>query len=419
MAVISSKQNVCRWILKHQHKLKQAVRACSLQVKEAPQLDDLPNERYEAESSEVTFKYEDLSTKLADPGRLRMKPDVSELKFGHFFTDHMMKIHYHEKLGGWQKPKVIPFENLQLHPAARVLHYAMELFEGTKVYRGVDGKLRWFRPNLNMARMNRSAATLGLPTFNGDELTKCIRRLVQIDQEWVPHNEKASLYIRPTLIAIDGTLGVARSESSLLYVIMCPVGSYWSDGQDDSVRLYADPRFTRAWPGGCGSSKLGSNYAPTIRIQSDAQKRGLQQVLWLYGPEHYLTEVGTMNIFIIYKDTNGEKVMATPPLNDLILPGVTRDSCLALGQQWKEFRVEERMLTMRELIALQKQGRLLEMFGAGTACIISPVASIEFLGETIPIPTMQQDVPIYRKLRDYLSAIQYGHIEHPWAMPID
>ncbi|XP_056648859.1 branched-chain-amino-acid aminotransferase, cytosolic [Diorhabda carinulata] len=418
MAVISSKQSVYRWILKHQHKLKQTVRSCSLQVKEAPQIDDIANERYETDS-EITFKASDLTTKLADPGKLRPKPDVSELKFGHFFSDHMLKINYYEKLGGWQKPKIVPFGNLSLHPAARALHYAIELFEGTKVYRGVDGKLRWFRPDLNMIRMNKSAEMVGLPTFNCDELIKCITRLIQIDQEWVPHSEKASLYIRPTFIAIDGTLGVAKSESSLLYVIMCPVGSYWAEGQNDSVALYADPRYARAWPGGCGNSKLGSNYAPTIRVQSDAQKRGLQQVLWLYGPENYITEVGTMNIFLYYKDSNGEKVLATPPLNELILPGVIRDSILALGRQWKEFRVEERMVTMRELVNLQKQGRLLEMFGAGTACIITPVASIEFLGDTITIPTMQQENPIYRKLRSYLSAIQYGHIEHPWGMIID
>ncbi|CAH1100397.1 unnamed protein product, partial [Psylliodes chrysocephalus] len=410
-------QNVCRWLLKHQHKLKQVIRACSLQVKEAPQLDELPNERYEIES-EVSFKYDDLTAKLADPGRLRMKPDISELKFGHFFTDHMLQIQYHEKLGGWQKPKITPFQNLQLHPAARCLHYALELFEGSKVYRGVDGKIRWFRPDLNMARMNRSAEKIGLPTFSSDELIKCIKRLIQVDQEWVPHSEKASLYIRPTFIAIDGTLGVARSESSLLYVILCPVGSYWAEGQRDDVSLLADPQYTRAWPGGCGSSKLGSNYAPTIRVQADAQKRGLHQVLWLYGPEHYLTEVGTMNIFMIYKETNGETVMITPPLNELILPGVNRDSIIRLGRQDKSIRVEERMFTMGEVSNLQNQGRLLEMFGAGTACIVTPVSSIEYLGNVIKIPTMEQSDPIYKKFRDYLSAVQYGHIEHPWAMVI-
>ncbi|CAG9864946.1 unnamed protein product [Phyllotreta striolata] len=417
MSVITTKQSVCKWLLKHQHKLKQAIRACSLQVKEAPQLDELPNERYEIES-DISFKYEHLSTKLADPGLLRSKPDVSDLKFGHYFTDHMLKIYYHEKLGGWQKPKILPFQNLQLHPAARCLHYALELFEGSKVYRGVDGKIRWFRPDLNMARMNRSAEKIGLPTFNPEELIKCIKRLLQIDQEWIPHSEKASLYIRPTFIAIDGTLGVAKSESSLLYVILSPVGSYWAGGQKEDVSLLADPQFTRAWPGGCGSSKVGSNYAPTIKVQAEAQKRGLQQVLWLYGPEHFLTEVGTMNIFMIYKDDNGDTVMITPPLNELILPGVIRDSIIRIASQDKTIRVEERMFTMREVCNIQKKGRLMEMFGAGTACIVTPVSSIEYLGNVIHIPTMEQPNPIYRKFRDYLSAIQYGHIEHPWGMVI-
>ncbi|CAG9815723.1 unnamed protein product, partial [Phaedon cochleariae] len=416
MSAIQSKQRACRWILRHQHKLKQAIRACSLQVKEAPNCDAMPAEEAD---SECTFRYDDLTTKLADPGRLRAKPEVSDLKFGHFFSDHMLKIQYHRKLGGWQKPVITPFENLSIHPAARVLHYAIQLFEGTKVYRGADGKLRWFRPDLNMIRMNRSAEMIGLPTFIGTELIKCIKRLVQIDQEWVPHSEQASLYIRPSMIGIDGTLGVAQSESALLYAILCPVGPYWAAGEEDSVSLLADPRYARAWPGGCGSSKLGSNYGPTIRVQSYANKRGLQQVLWLYGPQHYVTEVGTMNIFMVYLDDNGEKVLVTPPLNELILPGVVRHSILELARLWKECRVEERMFTMAELLKYQRSGRLLEFFGAGTACIVTPVTSIEYMGESIRIPSKDHPNPMYQKLRDYLAAIQYGHIEHPWCIVID
>ncbi|XP_074041796.1 branched chain amino acid transaminase isoform X2 [Leptinotarsa decemlineata] len=363
-------------------------------------------------------QYEDLTTKLADPAKLRTKPEVCDLKFGKFFSDHMLKIFYHKQLGGWQKPVIVPFQNLSIHPAARVLHYAIQLFEGTKVYRGVDGKLRWFRPNLNMIRMNRSAEMIGLPTFSGSELVKCLIRLVQIDQEWVPHSEQASLYIRPSLIGIDGTLGVQQSDSALLYTILCPVGTYWSDGQEESIALLADPRYARAWPGGCGSSKLGSNYGPTIRIQSKANKRGYQQVLWLYGPQHYVTEVGTMNIFMVYEDENQDKVLVTPPLNELILPGVIRHSVLELVRQWRKIRVEERMFTMTELLKYQRSGKLLEFFGAGTACVITPVSSIEYLGEVIKIPTMEQNNPLYKKLRDYLSDIQYGRIEHPWAVVI-
>ncbi|KAF5300506.1 hypothetical protein FQA39_LY02305 [Lamprigera yunnana] len=424
-------QFACRWVLRHQHKLKQAVRNCHLQVKPAFGLEEY---RTYEDDSEITFKYNELTTTLAEPNQLRSKPEVSELKFGQVFTDHMLKILYHQALGGWQKPEIIPFENISLHPAAKVLHYAIEvnsakkvkrilveifqLFEGLKAYRGVDGKIRVFRPDLNMYRMNSSALGSGLPTFDGMELIKCMNRLVQVDQEWVPHSEASSLYIRPTLIGIDGTLGVCKSDSALLYTILCPVGGYFAKG-NDSVSLFADPTYIRAWPGGCGDRKMGSNYGPTIRVQSKALRRGCQQVLWLYGEDHQLTEVGTMNIFMFYVNDAGEKVLATPPLNGLILPGITRQSIIELVMEWGGIELQQRSITMGELIYLQKENRLLELFGSGTACIVSPISSIEYLNSTISIPTIEHSKPLYQAIRDQLAAIQYGHIEHPWAMPIE
>ncbi|KAJ3628165.1 hypothetical protein MTP99_015490 [Tenebrio molitor] len=416
MSVYTSKQCACKWVLQHQHKLKQAARACSLKVKEVLGLEELKT--YEQFDSEYTFRYRDLTTKLADPDQLRSKPDVSELKFGQIFTDHMLKVFYHKQLGGWQKPVIIPFENISLHPAAKVLHYAVELFEGLKSYRGVDGKIRVFRPDLNMQRMNLSAQRAGLPTFDGLELIRCINRLIQVDQEWVPHQKGSSLYIRPTLIGIDGTLGVAQSESALLFTILCPVGNYFAEGSE-SVSLLADPSYTRAWPGGCGDRKMGSNYGPTIRVQSTASSKGRQQVLWLYGPEHQLTEVGTMNIFVFYIDNNGDKVLTTPPLNGLILPGVTRHSILQMTSEWDGIRIEERIFTMGEIMQLLRTDRLLEMFGSGTACIVSPIGSIEYMGELLNIPTTEHSNPLYKRIRERLFDIQYGHIEHPWAQVIE
>ncbi|CAG9770259.1 unnamed protein product [Ceutorhynchus assimilis] len=422
----STKQCSCKLLFQFQHKLRQssknASRSCSLKVKQILS-EPLEEKKYEPEQydetdSEITFRFKDLTTKLCNPDQLRAKPDEADLKFGHIFTDHMLKVFYHRKLGGWQKPVIIPFENISLHPASKVLHYAIELFEGMKVYRGVDGKIRIFRPELNMARMNASAISSGLPSFYGDELIKCIKRLVEVDQEWVPHSPTSSLYMRPTLIGIDGTLGVQQSESALLFTIMCPVGSYFS-GSDDSVSLLADPAYTRAWPGGCGDKKLGSNYGPTIRVQKRALEKGRQQVLWLYGPDHQITEVGTMNIFVFYEDEFGERVLATPPLNGLILPGVTRQSILQLCDQWKEFRIEQRAVTMSEIVQRSRSGKLLEMFGAGTACIISPIRSIEYQDELIEVPTMQQQNPVYHRARAELVAIQYGHIQHPWAQVIE
>ncbi|XP_034240326.1 branched-chain-amino-acid aminotransferase, cytosolic [Thrips palmi] len=365
-----------------------------------------------------TFRYSDTIVRLAEPHQLQPKPDAAGLQFGKLFTDHMLKIEYHKRLGGWQKPVITPFENLVLHPAAKVLHYAVELFEGMKAYRGVDGRIRVFRPEMNMDRMNRSAARAGLPTFSGPELIKCLSRLVSIDQEWVPHSESSSLYIRPTFIGIDPSLGIACSESALLYAILSPVGAYFSSGFQP-VTLMADPKYTRAFPGGCGDRKMGSNYAPTIHVQREATERGYQQVLWLYGEDEQLTEVGTMNIFLFFINDDGERELVTPNLDGLILPGVTRLSILELTRSWNEFKVSERKITMAEVIKLMNENRLLEMFGAGTACIVSPVASIHYKDITINVPTGSQENPLYYRLERALTSIQYGRVQHPWAVTID
>ncbi|XP_012533156.1 branched-chain-amino-acid aminotransferase, cytosolic isoform X1 [Monomorium pharaonis] len=368
-----------------------------------------------------SFKYVDLSVRLAEPKQLNIKPNVDKLAFGKYFTDHMLKIHYYEGMNGWQIPEIIPFENIVLHPAAKVFHYAVQLFEGMKAYRGVDGKIRLFRPELNMERMNNSAVKSGLPSFGGEELIKCICRLISIDQEWVPHSTSSSLYIRPTLIGIDPTLGVATSDSALLYVILSPVGSYFiSPGQQVGISLLADPRYTRAWPGGCGDVKLGSNYGPTIHIQQEAVEKGLHQVLWLYGENNELTEIGTMNVFVVYINDNGEMELLTPPLNGLILPGIVRSSLLTIARQWNQFKVTEKSITMKEIMQLLSENRLLEMFGAGTACVISPVSYINFHDQILYVPTMEQPKPIYQRLKKHLLDIQYGVIpDHPWSLVID
>ncbi|KAL1114836.1 hypothetical protein AAG570_007660, partial [Ranatra chinensis] len=363
-------------------------------------------------------QFSEISVRLASPDRLQPKPDVKTLQFGKHFTDHMLRIEYHESAGGWQQPIISPLEYLSLHPAAKVLHYAIELFEGMKAYRGQDDRIRIFRPELNMARMNTSAARSGLPQFDPEELIKCINRLISIDQEWVPHSEAASLYIRPTLIATEPTLGVGPPESALLYVILCPVGTYFGTSVKP-ISLLADPKFIRAWPGGVGDKKMGSNYAPTIHVQKEAISKGLQQVLWLYGEDYQVTEAGTMNVFVVLKNKKGERELITPPLNGLILPGITRHSILQLAREWNEFEVIERVITMSEIVQHSEEGSLLEVFGAGTACIVSPVNVICFQGSLINIPTMEQNNAIHVRILKTLTDIQYGRIVHPWARLID
>ncbi|XP_034951973.1 branched-chain-amino-acid aminotransferase, cytosolic isoform X2 [Chelonus insularis] len=370
---------------------------------------------------ENSFKYADLSVRLAPPHLLQPKPDVRDLVFGKHFTDHMFKVFYHEDLGGWQLPEITPLESLVLHPATKALHYAVQVFEGMKAYRGKDGKIRLFRPELNMERLNRSSHRLGLPMFNGTEFIKCLRRLVGIDQEWVPHCETASLYIRPTIIGVDPTLGVASSQSALFYTILCPVGSYFHNAStQEGISLLADPNYTRAWPGGCGDRKVGSNYGPTIHVQEKASEKGLQQVLWLYGQDMQVTEAGTMNIFMVIMNEDGEKELITPPLNGLILPGITRMSILELAREWNQFKVTERIITMEEVCRLISEKRLLEMFGAGTACVIGPISHIDFMDRPLHIPTLEQSNPIYETLLKTFMDIQYGYIpNHPWALEID
>uniref|UniRef100_A0A8D8QPN8 Branched-chain-amino-acid aminotransferase n=2 Tax=Cacopsylla melanoneura TaxID=428564 RepID=A0A8D8QPN8_9HEMI len=363
-----------------------------------------------------TFRQaQEIHVQLCSPDQLQPKPEVSQLKFGTVFTDHMLQIEFNEQVGGWQAPSISPLKYLTLHPAAKVLHYAVELFEGMKAYRGVDGHIRMFRPDLNMDRMNRSALRAGLPQFDPEEMIQCLNRLIQIDQEWVPHTTAASLYIRPTLIGTDPTLGVAVSSTALLYVILCPVGSYFGTQVTKPVSLLADPKYVRAWKGGCGDRKMGSNYGPTIAIQSEAIERGFNQLLWLYGEDHQVTEAGTMNIFFVIINDLGEMEMITPQLDGLILPGITRMSILELSEQWNDYKVTERKITMPEIMQLSREKRILECFGSGTACIISPIGNIHYEGNDILIPTLEQPNPICLRLLNKLSDIHYGRIEHPWA----
>jgi branched-chain amino acid aminotransferase len=366
------------------------------------------------------FAHSQLSIRLAAPHQLNPKPDVEDLVFGKHFTDHMLKVAYHRRLGGWQNPEIQPMENLVLHPAAKVFHYAVELFEGMKAYRCVDGKIRMFRPDMNMARMNASARRSGLPTFEAREFIKCLKRLISIDQEWVPHTEAASLYIRPTLIGIEPTLGVASSDSALLYTILSPVGGYFKPGASAmGISLLADPQYVRAWPGGVGDRKVGSNYGPTIQIQKEATAQGINQILWLYGEDRQVTEAGTMNMFMLIVNEQGERELITPPLNGIILPGITRDSILHLAREWQQFKISERTFTMNDVQQLLYEGRLLEMFGAGTACIVSPIERILYMGENLMIPTLEHSKPVWKDILTTLSNIQYGAVKHPWAVEID
>ncbi|CAH1787509.1 unnamed protein product [Owenia fusiformis] len=366
--------------------------------------------------SQATFKFNDLQIEPAK--NLKSKPDADKLVFGKTFSDHMLEVYWTEEKG-WGAPKICEVHNLDIHPAIKALHYAAELFEGMKAYRGVDDKIRLFRPEENMKRMINSASRAALPTFDGGELTKCIAKLVDMDKDWIPHAPDTSLYMRPTLIGTEPSLGVSKTTEALLFVLIGPVGPYYAHGFQP-VSLMADPEYVRAWPGGCGFAKMGSNYGPTIAIQAEAVRRGCQQVLWLYGEDHQLTEVGTMNLFMHWINANGERELVTPPLDGIILPGVTRKSLIEMTKQWGGFNVVERTFGMKEVLQALKENRVKEIFGAGTACVVSPVERIQYMGEDYHIPTMEQKDPIWNRCWKELTDIQLGrNAPHAWAPVVE
>lgn len=357
-----------------------------------------------------------LEIEQANLADMKPKPPVDQLAFGKIFTDHMLTIDWTTE-NGWSNPEIKPFANFSIHPGSKVLHYAQELFEGMKAYRGVDGKIRLFRPMHNMARMNLTASRACLPTFDGHELVECIRRLVVLDQEWVPHDTSSSLYIRPTMIGTEPTLGVAPADEARLFVLLCPVGPYYSTGFKP-VNLLADPQYVRAWPGGCGYTKMGSNYAPTLWTQKIAEQHGCHQCLWLFGDDHEITEVGAMNLFILLKRDDGSKELVTPCLSTgVILPGVTRRSIIEMVETWPGLTVSERKITMGEVMEASASGRLLEMFGSGTAAVVSPVGGLHYKGSLHSIPTPRDGLAA--KILSAMSDIYYGKVPSPWALDVE
>ncbi|ORX37110.1 putative branched-chain-amino-acid aminotransferase 2 [Kockovaella imperatae] len=363
--------------------------------------------------------------KIQDNPKRKTPPPSSKLVFGRTFTDHMLTIPW-SSASGWGTPEIKPYGPLVLDPSCTVFHYAFTTFEGMKAYRNEDGTVRLFRPDKNMARLNRSASRIALPAFDGEALSQLIQKLVLMDSEWIPKEKGYSLYIRPTMIGTQNALGVGPSSDALLFVICSPVGPYYASGFKP-VQLLASTKYVRAAPGGTGSYKIGANYAPGVVPQSEAAKEGYSQNLWLYGDEHEITEVGTMNLFVSFKKPDGTVELATPPLDDIVLPGVTRLSVLELAREHvkgnkipglpEKLEVNERRMVMAEIVEAQKNGTLLEIFGTGTAAIVSAVDRIGFQGKDIPIPVGPDGMgPIAKAVLDRVVGIQTGEFEHEWSV---
>ncbi|KAK3994626.1 putative branched-chain-amino-acid aminotransferase [Cladorrhinum sp. PSN332] len=361
------------------------------------------------------------SSKLVIETTKNPKPlkDSKDLVFGANFTDHMLTIEW-DKTNGWHTPEIKPYQNLSLDPATCVFHYAFECFEGMKAYRSPSNQIRLFRPDKNMERFNKSAARIALPTFDSNALIRLISQFAKLESRFIPQERGYSLYLRPTMIGTQKTLGVGPPGSALLYVIASPVGPYYPTGFK-AVSLEATDYAVRAWPGGVGDKKLGANYAPCIVPQREAMSRGFQQNLWLFGDEEYVTEVGTMNFFVVLKNKEtGQKELITAPLDGTILEGVTRDSVLSLARERlapEGWNIVERKYTMPELAQAAEEGRLVEAFGSGTAAIVSPVRSISWKGRVVNcgLKDNEESGETTLKMKQWMEARQYGDEEHEWS----
>jgi branched-chain amino acid aminotransferase len=346
-------------------------------------------------------------TKIAEGEMKPVPTDDSKLGFGQHFTDHMFLVDY-DLEQGWHDPRIEPYHDLTLSPAAMVLHYAQEVFEGLKAYHGRDGKVRLFRHRENLTRLNRSNQRMMIPDIDEGLWSEAIQQLVLLDRAWLPKTEGCSLYIRPTVIATDPFLGVRPSNRYLGYVIVGPVGAYYPEGFNP-VPIWVSDEYVRAVRGGVGDAKTGGNYAASLKAQMAAKEAGYSQVLWLDAMERkYVEEVGTMNIFFRIDGT-----VITSPLTGSILPGVTRDSVLRLLEHWG-VPVEQRRLSIDEVFEAGKKGILQEVFGSGTAAIITPVKEIAYRDERLPVGDGTTG-ELAQRLYDFILGIQYGYGEDPFG----
>lgn len=330
---------------------------------------------------------------------LKTKPAVDQLGFGKYFSDHMLIAKYETKKG-WYSTEITPFQSLQLDPGASVLHYGQSLFEGMKAFRQINGDCVLFRPEFNRERLCDGAERLCMQAPPKEIMIDGIRQLVRLEQDWIPAHKGASLYIRPTLIGTESFLGVRPSEEYIFFVICSPVGSYYSEGTEP-VRIWVEDRYTRAASGGLGATKAGANYAASLKAAMLAKKKGYSQVLWQDANRQYIEEVGTMNVFFVIGDE-----VVTPMLNGSILPGGIRDCAITLLKD-QGYNVIERKISMQEIRDEHQAGNLKEVFGTGTAAVISPVGELASSTYEIKINNGKKG-QIATWLYEEITAIQYG-----------
>ncbi len=348
-------------------------------------------------------------TKIQQP---KVRPDESKLGFGTHFTDHMFLMDFHPDKG-WQHPRIEPYGPIPMDPASMVLHYGQGIFEGLKAYRTDSGAIQLFRPGENFSRLNRSARRLCMPPLDEAFALSALKELLLLEKEWVPRKPETSLYIRPTVYASDPFLGVRASHTYRFFIILSPVGAYYAEGFNP-VKIWVTKDHVRAVRGGVGEAKTIGNYAASLLAGHEAHEAGYTQVLWLDGLERkYIEEVGSMNIFTVM-----DGKIVTPELSGSILPGITRKSVIHLAKAWN-LPVEERKISIDALFESHASGSLTEVFGSGTAAVISPVGEIRY-GETVITVGGGRVGPVAQRLYKALTDIQYGREKGPdgWIEPV-
>lgn len=350
--------------------------------------------------------------KISVTKRTQLKPrlDENNLVFGTEFTDHMFIMDYTEG-EGWHDAKIVPYGPIAISPAAMVLHYAQEVFEGMKAYKTPSGDIQFFRPMENFARMNRSNRRMCIPELDSEFVFEALKQLVEIDKDWVPTVPGTSLYIRPFVFATDPFIGVRTSINYKFMIILSPVGAYYETGLQPA-KMHVEDIYSRTVVGGTGEAKCGGNYAGGLAAQEKAHDQGFEQILWLDGADRkYIEEVGTSNIFFKVK---GEFI--TPELHGTILPGITRKSVIELLRTWGQ-TVIERPITIDEFVDMYHKGEIEEVFGTGTAAVISPIGGLEYQGEDMQF----NDGKIgecTQKIYDTLFGIQTGDAEDTFGWTV-
>jgi len=352
----------------------------------------------------------DISFKKTDT--LKDHPEDSTLGFGTVFTDYMFNMDYTPE-AGWHNPRIEPYGPIAMDPSTMVLHYGQAIFEGLKAYRTASGDIQLFRPQDNLSRLNKSGRRMCMPELDEAFILEALIKLLKIEKSWVPGASGTSLYIRPTLIATDPYIGLRTSNTYRFFIILSPVGAYYPEGFNP-VKIWVTTEYVRAVRGGVGQAKTAGNYAASLYATELAHQDGYTQVMWLDGVElKYVEEVGSMNIFFLIGDE-----LITPELNRSILSGVTRDSVIKLAKSWN-IKVAERKISIDEIYEAHEKGALKEIFGSGTAAVISPVGNMKYNGKEITINNGNVG-PLSAKLFKSLMDIQYGKTADTfdWIMPV-